>query len=69
MTRLPMPYGWVKLGGEGRLGTHVDVAFSHRTFDAPSSEFGSYQFPGCDHSLWSWSTRSSVMCGRRAIGL
>jgi asparagine synthase (glutamine-hydrolysing) len=32
----------------GKTGTHVDVAFSHRTFDAPSSEFGSYQFPGCD---------------------
>ena len=32
----------------GKVGTHLDVAFLHRTFDDPSSNFGSYQFPGSD---------------------
>jgi asparagine synthase (glutamine-hydrolysing) len=32
----------------GMVGTHLDVAFSHRTFEPPFSEIGRYQTPGCD---------------------
>ena len=31
-----------------KTGTHVDVAFSQRTFDAPDMAFGTYQLPGSD---------------------
>jgi len=42
------PYFSVTERIRGKVGTHLDVAFSQRTFDAPRSESGSYQLPGCD---------------------
>jgi asparagine synthase (glutamine-hydrolysing) len=53
----------------GKVGTHLDTAFSHRTFDPPFSEIGRYQAPGCDsfsveleqslfHSVWEKGYRS-----------
>jgi asparagine synthase (glutamine-hydrolysing) len=42
------PYFSLTEAHRGKVGAHIDVAFSHRTFDAPDSEFGRYQFPGCD---------------------
>jgi asparagine synthase (glutamine-hydrolysing) len=32
----------------GKVGIHLDVAFSKRTFDIPDPEVGSYAFPGAD---------------------
>ena len=63
------PYFSVTGARRGKVGTHLDVAFSQRTFDSPSSEFGSYQIPGCDsfsvtleqslfHSVWEKGYRS-----------
>jgi asparagine synthase (glutamine-hydrolysing) len=63
------PYFSVTEARREKVGTHVDVAFSHRTFDAPSSEMGRYQIPGCDsfsekleqvlfHSIWEKGYRS-----------
>jgi asparagine synthase (glutamine-hydrolysing) len=33
----------------GKIGIHVDAAFSQRTFDVPDPEVGSYPFPGADN--------------------
>ncbi len=63
------PYFSVTEARRGKVGTHVDVAFSQRTFDSPRSEFGNYQIPGCDgfsvkleqslfHSVWEKGYRS-----------
>ena len=53
----------------GKIGIHVDVAFSQRTFAEPHSEAGSYQVPGADsfslkqeevflHAVWEKGYRS-----------
>jgi asparagine synthase (glutamine-hydrolysing) len=53
----------------GKVSTHLDTAFSHRTFDPPFSAIGRYQSPGCDsfsieleeslfHSVWKKGYRS-----------
>ena len=53
----------------GKIGIHVDVAFSQRTFEEPYSEAGSYQLPGADsfslkqeevflHAVWEKGYRS-----------
>jgi len=42
------PYFSLTEARRGKVGTHLDVAFSHRTFDAPDTAFGSYQLPGSD---------------------
>jgi asparagine synthase (glutamine-hydrolysing) len=42
------PYFSLTEARRGKVGRHIDVAFSHRSFDAPISEFGSYSFPGHD---------------------
>jgi asparagine synthase (glutamine-hydrolysing) len=65
------PYFSLTEARRGKRGTHIDVAFLHRTFDAASSEFGSYQFPGCDrfslelehtllHEVWKKGYRSVI---------
>jgi asparagine synthase (glutamine-hydrolysing) len=43
------PYFSLTEERRGKVGSHFDVAFSRRSFDAPTSEFGSYSFPGHDH--------------------